>query len=186
MWGRMCVLKNSFLLDKGMYHLILLRSASFLLMVDRMVVISFSHDKLWSIVTPNSLSDFTFSKVSLFITIERFLWFSGRESCFCQVVINIDLVFIALADIQFSTHHLVISFISVFRWPLIYLVVLAVDVTVLSSAYILISLCVATNGKWLIKMMNNKGPSIDPCGIPIFMDSLSDNLPLNDVHWSLS
>ncbi len=150
-----------------------------------MVVICFSHDKLWSIVTPNSLSDVTFSKVSLLITIERFLWFSGRESRFCQVMINIDLVFVALAGIPFSAHHLVISFISVFRWQLISSVVLAVDVTVLSSAYISISLCVATTGKSLIKMMNNKGPSIDPCGTPVFMDSLSDNLLLNDVLWFL-
>ncbi len=98
-----------------MYRLILLRRASFLLMVDKMVVICFSDDKLWSIVTPNSLSDVTFSKVSLLITIERFLSFSGRESLFCQVVFNIDLVVVALAYIRFSTHHLVISSISVFR-----------------------------------------------------------------------
>ncbi len=147
-----------------MYRLILLRRASFLLMVDTMVVICFSHDKLWSIVTPNSLSDVTFVNVSLFITIEMFHWFSGRESLFCQVVIYIDLVFVALANIRFSTHHLLISFIFVFRWPLISSVVLTVDVTILSSAYISISLCVATKGKSLIKMMNNKGPSIDPCG----------------------
>ncbi len=77
----MCI-KNSFLVDKGIYRLILLRRASFLLMVDTLVVICFSHDNLWSIIAPNSLSDVIFSNVSLFITIERFLWFSVRECCF--------------------------------------------------------------------------------------------------------
>ncbi len=60
--------------------------------------------------------------------------------------------------------------------------VVAVDGIIMSSAYISISQCVATKGMSLIKMMNNKGPSIDPCGTPVFMDSLIDNLPLNDVH----
>ncbi len=38
-------IKNSFLVDMGMYCLIFLRRASFLLMVDTMVVICFSHNK---------------------------------------------------------------------------------------------------------------------------------------------
>ncbi len=83
MWGKMCVLKNSCLVDKGMYRLILLRRVSFLLMVDTMVVICFSHDKLWSIVTPKldslsilSLKPFPFGSLEDPSTSHYYNWYT--------------------------------------------------------------------------------------------------------------
>ncbi len=85
----MCVLKNSFLVDKGMYRLILLRRTSFLLMVDTMVVICFSHDKLWSMVT---LLGFSSEQASCYVAVQV-VYVDGNPICVVEWLSCADLKF---------------------------------------------------------------------------------------------
>ena len=45
---------------------------------------------------------------------------------------------------------------------------------VVSSAYIIKLIILLAFGKSFMYIINNKGPRIDPCGTPMFIDKISD------------
>ena len=71
------------------------------------------------------------------------------------------------------------------RLSLISLTDLMILYRLVSSAYILIWALVTKRGISVMYIMNNKGPSVDPCGTPYSIFCLSDNFSFTLQHCAL-
>ncbi len=104
-YGNMCELENNFRVSIGKQPLIHLNSDNLRLTLLMTQLMCSSNDRLRFKVTLNNFSDVTFSRYWPFILTFSVLCLSGREALFCQVVISMTFVLVALPVILFSVHQ---------------------------------------------------------------------------------